>query len=130
MAITGPGAGSVGAASKSLSITTDVKGRVTARTAQDIVIAASQVTNFCDEVESCVAGASREKTGTIGSATSWTITHNMGTRNVNVVLYSNSGTYQDLKATITRPSINTITISVFANPGANAINYMIQKIGA
>ena len=130
MAITGPGAGSVGAASKSLSITTDVKGRVTARTAQDIAIAASQVTNFCAEVESCVAGASREKTGTIGSATSWTITHNMGTRNVNVVLYSNSGTYQDLKATITRPSINTITISVFANPGANAINYMIQKIGA
>ena len=130
MATTGPGAGSVGSASQSLSITTDVKGRVTARTAQSIAIAASQVTNFCAEVESCVAGASREKTGTIGSATSWTITHNMGTRNVTVDVYSNSGTYADLRVTVTRPSINTITISVFANPGANALNYMIQKIGA
>jgi len=127
MADAGAGAGSVGAADKSLSITTDAKGRVTARTEQAIAIAASQVSNFCAEVESCQTA--REKVGTIGSATSWTITHNFGTRNVVATVYQNSGSYQEVKTTVTRPTVNTVVISVAFAVGANALNYMLQQVG-
>ena len=94
---------------------------------QDIQIAASQVTNFCAEVESCQTA--REKVGTIGSATSWTITHNFGTRNVVATVYQNSGSYQEVKTTVTRPTVNTVVISVAFAVGANALNYMLQQVG-
>ncbi|MCJ7690524.1 MAG: hypothetical protein MUO60_14560 [Clostridiaceae bacterium] len=55
---TGPGVGSVGSASQSLTITTDVKGRVTARTAQAIAITSSQVTNFNTSVNGLIAANS------------------------------------------------------------------------
>ena len=120
-------AATVGGVAKSLVLTTDTKGRVSSATAGDIQIAASQVTNFCAEVESCQTA--REKVGTIGSATSWTITHNFGTRNVVVTVYQNSGSYQEVKTTITRPTVNTVVISVAFAVGANAYNYMLQQVG-
>ena len=120
-------AATVGGVAKSLVLTTDTKGRVSSATAGDIQIAASQVTNFCAEVESCQTA--REKVGTIGSATSWTITHNFGTRNVVATVYQNSGSYQEVKTTITRPTVNTVVISVAFAVGANALNYMLQQVG-
>lgn len=120
-------AATVGGVSKSLVLTTDTKGRVSSANAGDIQIAASQVTNFCAEVESCQTA--REKVGTIGSASSWTITHNFGTRNVVVTVYQNSGSYQEVKTTITRPTVNTVVISVAFAVGANAYNYMLQQVG-
>jgi len=119
--------GSVGSASQSLSITTDSKGRVTSKSAQSIQIAASQVTNFCDEVESCVS-TGNHKSGTIGSAASWTINHGFNTRNVQVEVYLNSGNYDTVYARITRPSVNEVTITVAASVGANALNYTIAKV--
>lgn len=118
---------SKGSASKSLSATVDAKGRVTAISDQNIQIAASQVTNFCTEVVSCQTA--REKTGTIGNATTWTITHGFGTRNVMVQVYSNTSPYDNVEVKITRPNTNDVTITVAKNPGASALNYMIQKIG-
>ena len=120
-------AATVGGVAKSLVLTTDTKGRVSSATAGDIQIAASQVTNFCAEVESCQTA--REKVGTIGSASSWTITHNFGTRNVVVTVYQNSGSYQEVKTTVTRPTVNTVVISVAFAVGANAYNYMLQQVG-
>ena len=120
-------AATVGGVAKSLVLTTDTKGRVSSANAGDIQIAASQVTNFCAEVESCQTA--REKVGTIGSASSWTITHNFGTRNVVVTVYQNSGSYQEVKTTITRPTVNTVVISVAFAVGANAYNYMLQQVG-
>lgn len=118
---------SKGGSSKSLSATVDAKGRVTAISDQSIQIAASQVTNFCTEVVSCQTA--REKTGTIGNATTWTITHNFNTRNVMVQVYSNTSPYDNVEVKITRPNTNDVTITVAKNPGASALNYMIQKIG-
>ena len=120
-------AATVGGVAKSLVLTTDTKGRVSSANAGDIQIAASQVTNFCAEVESCQTA--REKVGTIGSASSWTITHNFGTRNVVATVYQNSGSYQEVKTTITRPTVNTVVISVAFAVGANAYNYMLQQVG-
>jgi len=120
-------AGSTGDAAKTPSITVDAKGRVTALSEQNIAIAASQVKNFCTEVVSCQTA--REKTGTIGNATTWTISHGFGTRNVMVQVYSNTAPYDNVEVKITRPNTNDVTITVAKNPGASALNYMIQKIG-
>lgn len=120
-------AGSTGDAAKTPSITVDAKGRVTALSEQNIAISASQVKNFCTEVVSCQTA--REKAGTIGNATTWTITHGFGTRNVMVQVYSNTSPYDNVEVKITRPNTNDVTITVAKNPGASALNYMIQKIG-
>ena len=120
-------AGSTGDAAKTPSITVDAKGRVTALSEQNIAIAASQVKNFCTEVVSCQTA--REKAGTIGNATTWTISHGFGTRNVMVQVYSNTAPYDNVEVKITRPNTNDVTITVAKNPGASALNYMIQKIG-
>ena len=119
-------AGSVGSASKSLAITTDSKGRVSAATATDIAIAASQVTNFCAEVESCVDA--RSATGTIGNATSWTITHNLNSFNVMIQVYSNVAPFETVQVFTSRKDKDTAVISVAVNPGASALNYMIVKV--
>lgn len=108
-------------------ITVDDKGIVTGAVDVTIDIAASQVQNFCTEVVSCQTA--REKTGTIGNATNWQITHNFGTRNVMVQVYSNTSPYDNVEVKISRSSVNDVDISVAKNPGASALNYMIQKIG-
>ena len=119
-------ASSVGSASKSLAITTDAKGRVTAKTASDIAIAASQVTNFCAEVESCVDA--RSATGTIGDNTTWTITHNLNTFNVMIQVYSNASPFETVQVFTSRKDKDNVIISVAVNPGVDALNYMIVKV--
>jgi hypothetical protein len=60
-----------------------------------------------------------------GSATSYTITHNLGTRDVNVEVYRNSGNFDTVLAEVQRPSINAITIIVDTPPTANAFRARI-----
>tara|TARA_R110000868_G_scaffold348392_3_gene609410 strand:- start:3490 stop:5487 length:1998 start_codon:yes stop_codon:yes gene_type:complete len=119
-------ASSVGSASKSLAITTDAKGRVTAKSATDIAIAASQVSNFCEEVDSCVDA--RSATGTIGDNTTWTIAHNLNTFNVMIQVYSNASPFETVQVFTSRKDKDTVIISVAVNPGASALNYMIVKV--
>lgn len=116
-----------GGAAKSLTVTTDAKGRVSSLAEQNIQIAASQVTNFCDEVETCV-GTAFQKSGTIGGAATWTITHGFNTRAVQVGVYLNSGNYDTVYARVTRPSANTVTIAVSTAVAANALNYTIAVV--
>jgi hypothetical protein len=120
-------AGTYGAADTVSQVTVDDKGLVTGASDVAIAIDASQINSFCTEVVSCQTA--REKTGTIGNATSWTITHNFGTRNVMVQVYSNTSPYDNVEVKISRSSVNDVEISVAKNPGVSALNYMIQKIG-
>ena len=46
-----------------------------------------------------------------------------------VQVYSNTSPYDNVEVKITRPNTNDVTITVAKNPGASALNYMIQKIG-
>ena len=119
-------ASSVGSASQSLSITTDAKGRVTSKSAQNIQIAASQITSFCEEVDSCVG--KNEVTGTIGGSTSMAVTHNLGTRNVMVEVYRNSSPYDTVNLKVERTSTSVVTFKTAKTPAANAFAYMIKKI--
>jgi len=125
----GVSAGTYGTANKVSTVTVNSKGITTGATETSISIPASAVINFCAEVESCVSSTSREKTGTIGNATSWLITHNMGTRNVMVQVYANASPWDTVNVSVERTSTNSVTLSVASNPGASAFSYMIQKIG-
>ena len=121
--------GSVGSSSQSLSITTDAKGRVTSRSAQNISIGASQVQSFCDEVVKCTSSTDRQQTGTIGGSTSMTINHSLATRNVMVQIYSNASPYDTVECKVERTSTSVITVKVAKSPAAGAFTYLLQKIG-
>jgi len=130
-AVSLPGVGTavtnLGSAAKSLKISTDAKGRVTAATAQDISIAATQVKDFCAEVDSCNSTANN-KTGVVGDAKSWTIEHNWGTRNVVLNVYNNKGEYNDVFVSVSRPDVNNVTFSVAKDVGAEALAYTLQRV--
>ena len=120
-------AGSYGTASTVGKFTVDAKGLITAASNETISIPASGVINFCSEVESCISTATT-KNGILGAGSSFTITHNFGTRAVQVGVYLNSGNYDTVFARITRPSINSITISVASAVSASALAYSIIKV--
>ena len=120
-------AGSAGSAAKSVAITVDAKGRVTALSDADIAITASQVKDFCVEVDKCTT--TNELTGTIGGAATWDIVHNFNTLNVMCEVYDNEAPYETVNVRVGRKDVNTITISTAKVQVANALNYMLKKIG-
>ena len=121
-------AGSVGSASQSLSVTTDAKGRVTSKSAQSISITSSQVSNFTASATTVVTD--REYTTTIGdgNAVSYTVNHDLGTRNVMVSLFDSSS-YETVYATVVRTDTANVTVSMAAAPTTNDITVLVQKIG-
>ena len=121
-------ASSVGSASQSLSVTTDAKGRVTSKSAQSISITSSQVSNFTASATTVVTD--REYTTTIGdgNAVSYTVNHDLGTRNVMVSLFDSSS-YETVYATVVRTDTANVTVSMAAAPSTNDITVLVQKIG-
>ena len=67
------------------------------------------------------------KNGILGAGTSFPITHNFGTRAVQVEVYLNSGNYDTVYARVIRQSVNAITITVAASVTANTLAYSIIK---
>ena len=63
-----------------------------------------------------------------GTATSYTVTHNLNTRDVNVQLYDNSS-YDTVYADVVRTSVNVVTIDFGAAPTTNDIRVLVSKIG-
>jgi len=120
---TGPGVGSVGSASQSLTITTDVKGRVTARTAQAIAITSSQVTNFNTSVNGLIAANSFSASVTLSSQA---VIHNLNSKDVIVQLYD-TVSFDTVYADVNRTDVNTVTITFGATP-ANAVRVLISKV--
>lgn len=59
-----------------------------------------------------------------GSATSITVTHNLGTRDVAVALYDTS-TFEELDTYFTRATANTVVLSFATAPGAGAIRVVV-----
>jgi len=125
---TGVSAGSYGSASKSLSATVTAKGLLSSLSEQNIAITASQVTDFCSAVSTCIA-ANEQYTVDIGdnSATSFAVTHNLGTRDVMVQLYDNSS-YDTVYADITRNTTNQVTIVFTTAPATDDIRVLITKV--
>lgn len=61
-----------------------------------------------------------------GSATSYAVTHNLNTRDVQVELYRNSGNYDTVVAEVRRTSVNQITIIFDTAPASNAYRVVIR----
>lgn len=72
--------------------------------------------------------AKRQVTQTIGdgSATSFTVTHNLGTRDVTVEVYRNSGNYDTVLAEVRRPSVNSVQIVFDTAPASNAYRVIVR----
>ena len=62
-----------------------------------------------------------------GSATSYTVTHNLGSRDVLVELYDASS-YETVIADVTRTSTSVVTIAFTVAPTSNDIRVLIRKI--
>ena len=124
---TGVSAGSYGGASKSLSATVTAKGLLSSLSEQNIAITASQVTDFCSAVSTCVA-ANEQYAVSIGNGndTSFAVSHWLGTRDVIDQLYDNSS-YDTVHADVVRNSTSQVTISFNSAPATNDIRVLVSK---
>ena len=125
---TGVTAASVGDASKSLSATVTAKGLLTSLTEQSIAITASQVTDFCTAVSTCIDNNITFATSIgDGTNTSYTVTHNFGTRDVIVQLYDNS-TYDTIRAEVVRTTTDTVTVTANSAIATNDVRVLVTKV--
>jgi len=120
-------AGTYGEPGKTVTATVTAKGLITSITEQDIDITASQVSDFCSAVETCIASdlTYAANIGN-GSATTYQVTHNLGTRDVMVQLYDNS-TYDTVHADVVRNTTNQITITTNSAIATNDVRVLISK---
>lgn len=120
-------AGGFGSAGKTVTLTFSKTGVATAASEQNIAITASQVTDFCTAVETCINSNLTYATNIgNGSATSYVVTHNLGTRDVIVQLYDNS-TYDTVNAEVVRNSTSQVTIATNSPIATNDVRVLISK---
>ena len=124
---TGVTANTYGAASKSLTATVTAKGLLSSLAEQDIDITASQVSDFCTAVETCVDSNLTYATN-IGdnSATTYVVTHGLGTKDVIVQLYDNS-TFDTVYAEVVRNSTSQVTITTTSAIATNDVRVLVSK---
>ncbi len=119
-------AGSYGAVTKSLQITADGKGIITGIADANIAIPSTQITDFCTAVEACV-GTGLNYAADIGnnSATTYAVTHGLGTRDVIVQVYDTS-TYETVICDVVRTSTTVVTLSTTTALGTGAARVLIS----
>ena len=73
------------------------------------------------------AGRKRKHSANIGdgSATSYAVTHNFGTRDVVAQLYRNSGAYDQVIADVEHTDTNTVTFKFASAPASNAYRAVV-----
>ena len=118
--------GTYGAVTKSLQITADGKGIITGIADANIAIPSTQVTDFCTAVEACV-GTGLNYAANIGdgSATSYAVTHALGTRDVIVQVYDNT-TFDTVICDVVRTSTTVVTLSTTTALATNAARVLIS----
>ena len=119
--------GTVGSASETPTITFDKFGVATAASEQAIAITASQVTDFCAAVSTCV-DANLTYADNIGdnSATTYVVNHALNTRDVIIQMYDNTN-YDTVYAEVIRTDANNITITTTTAIATNGVRVMVSK---
>ena len=122
-------AGSFGSATQTPSLTVDAKGRVTSISNTSIQITSSQVTNFCDDVETCIKGRT-EIAATIGDGATlpWRVNHKLGSQDVMVQVYDTK-TFETLMVSVVRVDINNVDIVTTKPIAPNGARVLIKQIG-
>lgn len=63
-----------------------------------------------------------------GSATTITVTHSLGTRDVVVECYSlTSGAYETLQPTVTRPTVDAVILYFIAAPASSSVRVLVRS---
>lgn len=119
--------GSYGAVTKSLTATVDTKGRVTAMGEANIAIPASQITDFCTAVASCISTNYNFKT-TITGAGPFTINHNLNTRDVMVYVYDNGSPYEQTFVEVIHTDADNVTIKTAATLGTDVLRVLVTEV--
>ncbi len=83
-------------------------------------------TNATTDTITITASPATTEYATTISVTS-TVTHSLNTRDVNVQLYD-TVTYETIFADVTRPTVNTVTVT-FASAPTNPIRVLVSKVG-
>ena len=121
-------AGSYGLAGSVPQITFDSKGRATAAANVAIAITASQVTDFTAAVQAIIGATGAVASFGDGTATVFTITHSLNSRDVVVQVYDNA-TYDTVYMDVVRTTVNTITLTVAGPvPTSNQYRVLIQVV--
>jgi len=120
---------SSGTATQTSTITTNAYGQVTSQSNTTIAIPASQITDFCAAVTSCI-GTNHNFTANIGnnSATSYVLTHNLGTRDVMVQAYRNESPYDTVELSVERNSTSQVTLSTVTALGNSEVRVLVTEI--
>jgi len=124
---TGVSAGSVGGVTKSLSATVTAKGLLTSLSEQAIAIPASQITDFCSAVASCISTNYNFKT-TITGAGPFTINHNLNTRDVMVYVYDNASPYEQQFVEVIHTDVDNVTLKTAATLGTGVLKVLVTEV--
>ena len=120
--------GNYGDANETVTLAINADGIVTSASEQAIAITASQVTDFCSAVDTCVADNGVTANIGDGSASVYQINHNLGTRNVIVSCYRNSSPYDTVMLDVERTSTNQVTLRTTTALASNAVSVIITKV--
>ena len=121
-------AGNYGDANETVTLAINADGIVTSASEQAIAITASQVTDFCNAVDTCVADNGVTANIGDGTAVAYQINHNLGTRNVIVSCYRNSSPYDTVMLDVERTSTNQVTLRTTTALASNAVSVIITKV--
>ena len=110
-------------------------GQATESSAGKIEIATTAETNAGTDDERAVTpkklkeftGFTKKYSGSIGdgSNTSYDVSHNLGTRDVTVAVYRNSGNYDEILVEVRHKDTNTVTIVFVSAPTSNQFRVVV-----
>lgn len=136
-AVTAVNAGTIDADTLGGSTATQLQTTITAAivnsaptaldTLNELASALGDDANFSTTVTTALAARVQSYAALVGdgSATSYTVTHSLGTRDVTVQIYD-ATSYEQVWATITRTSTTVVTVAFATAPAANAYRVVVQ----
>ena len=117
-----------GSATKTVALAINADGITTTAAEQDIAIPASQITDFCAAVDTCVADNGVTANIGNGSATAYVINHLLGTRNVIVSCFRNSSPWDTVFMDVERTDTNNVTLRTTTALTTNEVSVIITKV--
>tara|TARA_B110000977_G_scaffold36018_1_gene48163 strand:- start:1204 stop:3357 length:2154 start_codon:yes stop_codon:yes gene_type:complete len=121
-------AGNYGDANETVTLAINADGIVTSASEQAIAITASQVTNFCTAVDSCVADNGVTTNIGDGTATAYVINHLLDTRNVIVSCFRNSTPWDTVMLDVERTSVDSVTLRTTTALTTNQVSVIITRV--